>query len=329
MSNLIFITYTLMCFFSLQAITLAVFIIKHNDSGNTKALKAMRNFILVSVVLGLFYYITYYRELVLGLFAANFLLRALDSIIFYVMGHSWIKLVDALIDSQSPKMKLWRKYTNPIFLVLMALSAAVYVFLLDEFYSTDSMLGELIVIATEVVLGLTVIVFTVAYVFIGYREITDKTSKKYIIFVSVLVNFNNLWNNTVVIFVFIRALDLSVRCSLLYGITSILLLIINLYTVFHMYKKDFSPIFSRPDISNQEVLTEEERLDLVSHNHRLTEREREILILAYQGMSNPEIAAQLFISPHTVKRHMHNIFAKLNVSTRMEMIHIIQSETAS
>ena len=121
MSNLIFITYTLMCFFSLQAITLAVFIIKHNDSGNTKALKAMRNFILVSVVLGLFYYITYYRELVLGLFAANFLLRALDSIIFYVMGHSWIKLVDALIDSQSPKMKLWRKYTNPIFLVLMAL----------------------------------------------------------------------------------------------------------------------------------------------------------------------------------------------------------------
>ena len=205
----------------------------------------------------------------------------------------------------------------------------MYVFLLDEFYSTDSMLGELIVIATEVVLGLTVIVFTVAYVFIGYREITDKTSKKYIIFVSVLVNFNNLWNNTVVIFVFIRALDLSVRCSLLYGITSILLLIINLYTVFHMYKKDFSPIFSRPDISNQEVLTEEERLDLVSHNHRLTEREREVLILAYQGMSNPEIATQLFISPHTVKRHMHNIFAKLNVSTRMEMIHIIQSETAS
>lgn len=329
MSNILFITYTLMCFFSLQAITLAVFIIKHNDSGNTQALKAMRNFILVSAILGLFYYITYYRELVLGIFSANFLLRALDSIIFYVMGHSWLKLIDALIDSQSPKMQTWRKYTNIIFFVLMILSAAVYVFLLDEFYSTDSMWAEITVIATEIVLGLTVIVFTIAYVYIGFKEITDKTSRKYIIFVSILVNFNNLWNNIVVIFVFIRALNLSVRCSLLYGVTSILLLIINLYTVFHMYKKDFSPIFSHPAIKEQSILTEEERLDLVSHNHRLTEREREVLILAYQGMSNPEIAEQLFISPHTVKRHMHNIFAKLNVSTRVEMIHIIQSETAS
>ena len=52
----------------------------------------------------------------------------------------------------------------------------------------------------------------------------------------------------------------------------------------------------------------------------LTEREVEVLGLIADGKSNPEIAEQLFISPHTVVRHVSNIFAKIGCSNRAEAV---------
>lgn len=52
----------------------------------------------------------------------------------------------------------------------------------------------------------------------------------------------------------------------------------------------------------------------------LTEREREILNLIAQGISNPEIAERLVISLKTVRNHVSNIFSKLEVTDRAEAI---------
>ena len=49
---------------------------------------------------------------------------------------------------------------------------------------------------------------------------------------------------------------------------------------------------------------------------RLTRRENEILALVAEGSSNREIASAIGVSEHTVKLHLHNAFAKLNVSNR-------------
>jgi DNA-binding NarL/FixJ family response regulator len=49
----------------------------------------------------------------------------------------------------------------------------------------------------------------------------------------------------------------------------------------------------------------------------LTMREIEILSLVSTGAKNQQIAAELFISPHTVKTHMYNIFRKIGVDTRL------------
>ena len=52
----------------------------------------------------------------------------------------------------------------------------------------------------------------------------------------------------------------------------------------------------------------------------LTEREREILELIAQGRSNADITAHLVLSPKTVRNHVSNIFAKLQVRDRAEAI---------
>jgi DNA-binding NarL/FixJ family response regulator len=52
----------------------------------------------------------------------------------------------------------------------------------------------------------------------------------------------------------------------------------------------------------------------------LSEREREVLSLVADGMTNPEIARRLFLSPKTVRNHVSNIFTKLQVADRAHAI---------
>jgi DNA-binding CsgD family transcriptional regulator len=54
----------------------------------------------------------------------------------------------------------------------------------------------------------------------------------------------------------------------------------------------------------------------------LTVREREILQLLADGMSNADVAQRLFISQETVKSHVRHILAKLEADTRTHAVAI-------
>ena len=53
---------------------------------------------------------------------------------------------------------------------------------------------------------------------------------------------------------------------------------------------------------------------------QLSDRELEVLKLAAKGMSNKDIAEEIFLSTRTVKAHLSNIFDKLDVASRTEAI---------
>jgi DNA-binding CsgD family transcriptional regulator/tetratricopeptide (TPR) repeat protein len=57
----------------------------------------------------------------------------------------------------------------------------------------------------------------------------------------------------------------------------------------------------------------------------LTAQERQVVRLASEGLSNPEIGARLFLSPRTVEWHLRNAFTKLGIHSRRELTHALSS----
>lgn len=64
----------------------------------------------------------------------------------------------------------------------------------------------------------------------------------------------------------------------------------------------------------------EERLDSLAKRYGLTEREKDITKLIAQGNTVKKTAALLYVSPGTVQSHMKNIYRKLDVHSRQEVI---------
>src|SRR5699024_9747009 len=84
------------------------------------------------------------------------------------------------------------------------------------------------------------------------------------------------------------------------------------------------PIMARKLLDN---ISGGKKTDRGSSEDSLTPRELDVLNLMVKGLSNKEIAEQLFISDKTVKIHVSNILKKPRVKSRSQaIIHAIQHE---
>ncbi len=63
-----------------------------------------------------------------------------------------------------------------------------------------------------------------------------------------------------------------------------------------------------------------------TQHQELTEREREVLALLAEGLTNSAIAAKLFVSVHTVRNHIANLSTKLGAHSKLEALSIAVRE---
>lgn len=75
-------------------------------------------------------------------------------------------------------------------------------------------------------------------------------------------------------------------------------------------------------LTSLQVAPPETKTDSNQSTEPLSEREKEILKCSMAGLEYTQIAEQLFLSKHTVRQHMKNIYRKLHVSSKVEALQI-------
>lgn len=131
----------------------------------------------------------------------------------------------------------------------------------------------------------------------------------------------------------------SRNICLVVNIVSIVLMPTSVAILFFPFMKDFAyPIyiiafsvimmiyfFIRFSVDAQSI---NKTVDFTPDNladYRITEREVEVIKQICMGKSNKEIASQMSISVNTVNNHVANIFEKMNISSRMELMRIMKT----
>ncbi len=109
---------------------------------------------------------------------------------------------------------------------------------------------------------------------------------------------------------FVRDLSLEIYI----GIIAILFTSLGIWFGLKLIDRQKSKAISQSSLDNFVIKSEKLK------SHGISVRELEVLELMAKGLSNQEIANQLFVSLHTIKTHSANLYSKLNVKRRMQAI---------
>lgn len=320
-SDMLFFVYILASFAGLLVVILAALLIRYWSKGNQRMLCALLGFEICNVVIAAMYFCYYFMQIKMNSYSSHALIRILDMWMYIGQAVFWslyIREKSQSVILRSKKLKIG------IITALFAVAAFLYGFLLDGYYDAGAYLVPAVLL--ELVLSAVSICIILVYTWKGLQRILIAKIRYLMIAIVALTIIDHLWNMALTVTLMAgRDLLVSIPNA---DLTPVMILAVSILVLILLISEDFSSLFVRAESMAAEKedageVDTEGKLNMIAVEHMLTEREREVLFCAYQGMTNPQIAAQLHISQSTVKRHMHNVFEKIDVKSRIELIHMV------
>lgn len=321
-SGVLFFMYIFAGFAGVLVILLAVLLIRYWSNGNKKLLAAIRNFTMCTALIDFLYFWNEYSMLVHDKhLPVPALMRVADMCLFIGQVYFWIVYMreKSMLKEDSHKTK--NRISLFCILICIVLAVIGYGCLMKDYYVASPGINRCLAVSMEIIMSILLTFVNLWYLMTAMAEVVQKKCRLYIICISVLLIINGTWNGILVIELMTERINAFIQD--IYDPTPVFLLAINVVVMFLILGEDFTSLFKADGGENRQENDLSKTLNHIAEIHFLTEREREVLELAYRKMTNPEIADTLCISKYTVKNHMHNIFEKLDVSTRAELVHLI------
>lgn len=285
--------------------------------------------ILLGVVLTITsYYISDFNLFLGGEGYYGPLLRAIDLIATLMMTGGWIHMVFSVRNAGNRKTG---NIVQIILAVLFVLGGVVYTGFVDDDYEIFKYDGLVLTVQHMLTIGVTaILIYTVVILYRNKAIWTeDMAEHKAILYGILSVMIIILYNGIMSLLVFCGHFDYDAWIGIM-DFNSWMLLLVSVAAgnlSLHMLRK----LFEKREAASEELRmykiggTEEspetyQERNEVADSFGLTAREKEIAVLLYQKMSYDMIAENLYISKYTVKRHVHNIYEKMEVCKRDDFI---------
>jgi DNA-binding CsgD family transcriptional regulator len=241
---------------------------------------------------------TYHRVIiVIGVNIAGFFLFALMTFYYLVLTKS---LVDKTIG----------RFEKNLIVSIIIIASLAYGFALANYSSASEISPFLLVHKIFVSLLSIVSLIASLQLFAGAKNLRGKSETRTIRIFSVVYTLFFMY----LLLLWILPLPVWIMLS---AINLLLLNVIPVPFLAILLKERGSHILDKPKTK--------EKIQRFYENYGLSKREIEIADLILEGKANDEIKDELFISIFTVKKHISNIFMKLDIKSRSQLIHMVMS----
>lgn len=324
--ELLFFMYIFAGFAGVLAILMVLLLIKYRHSGNQRLLRSIRNFMLCTVLINFIYFYFTYYELKYNENAVTMVVRVLDMCAFIGQVYFWTIYMREKSLFKEDRYKTMNSASFFLIALCVLLAIVSYGSMMDDYYLPKEGINEYLPITIEIIIAVILTFIDLWYLKAALPGVAQKVCRRLMVGITVLLTVNGIWNAILVIGLLLGMLDVFVGYTI--DPTPILIFATNIVTILLIKNEDFTALFKAEDHAESTADDLTVRMDDLAEAYFLTEREREIMELAYHKMTNPEIAEKLCISKYTVKNHMHHIFEKLHISTRAELSALIDENDA-
>lgn len=290
-----------------------------SNSDNSGLIKKIRDLNIAFFANILVSFADYYRAFFFSKWEMNVFLMFLSNFSLVVLLYYWMRLVQHLLENL--RFKIWLKLIKIEGIIYLIAWLIVYLIYMDADYNLYSLTGKLLAIIPDTIFFVALTGLNVYCILAAKDYLIDRQLRYYFLAINAMILIYNCWgymNDVALVFYPLGSLIYAI-----YPFNPVILIYLlgNIWTIIYLNKNKLG----RPENSYNDV-PELYSIDEISERFKLTRREKEIILLIYKGNSNPEISEILTISTGTVKRHIQNIYKKMDIKNRYELIYFVKTE---
>ncbi|WP_371362156.1 response regulator transcription factor [Sporomusa rhizae] len=317
--DVLFFLQTVSLLLGASGITLIVLLAKRYENALYKWLRAfVATFFLYQVTNFLFFYRSFY------VWEINVGMMLFSDISLVALLYTWVR-VAGKVSGKEIKNWFFDKSLKVIGLSYVLAWLFIYLYAMDQDFNILTTWGKALGIGMNSILSVSALGGCTGYLVKGLKGTDQGTKKALLTLGAGLILFLFLFYcQDLKMYIYPFAPESS-GLFLFDSISAGLYLLLNILFITYIYNEKLFNKTLEPDVASGPDWAggSQQSIENISVQYCLTDRENEVLLLVYEGHSNSTIAGMLCISPFTVKRHINNIFRKLAVKTRMELMQLI------